>query len=185
MGKLVYAAIMSLDGFIADESGNFEWAVPDEEVHAFINEREKRYGTHLYGRVMYEMMSGWETDPSVGDTSPAARDFADDWQSVDKVVYSTTLTEPVTERTRIEPVFDPEAVRRLKAETTKDLVIGGPNLAAHAFAAGLIDECDIYLVPCLVGGGKPGLPSGLFISLELMTERRFGNGMVLTSYRVR
>lgn len=185
MGKLNYTAIMSLDGYIADVTGDFSWAEPDTEVHGFINAQQRRFGTHLYGRTTYELMTPWENDPELIGSSPVAREFADDWRSVDKIVYSSTLAEPVTKRTRIESSFDPEAVRRLKAEADKDLIIGGPTIAAHAFAAGLVDDCDLYLVPVAVGGGLAALPLGQRLKLELVAERRFAGGTVLASYTVR
>lgn len=182
MGKLVYSAIMSVDGYIADADGVFDWAEPDAEVHGHVNEGMRRFGTHLYGRTTYEMMTAWETDTVLADSSPVAREFADEWRAVDKIVYSTTLTEPVTRRTRIESRFDPDAVRRLKTDTESDLIIGGPTLAAHAFAAGLVDECQLYLVPTAVGGGLAALPPGQRVNLELVAEHRFGNGTVSLRY---
>ncbi|MGH8877812.1 MAG: dihydrofolate reductase family protein, partial [Stackebrandtia sp.] len=182
--KLVYSAIMSIDGYIADADGDFSWAEPDAEVHEFVNDQTRRFGTHLYGRRLYEMMTGWETDPSLADESPLMRDFAQLWQAADKLVYSSSLGEVVTERTRLERTFEAEAVRRLKDEAEADLLIGGPGLAAHAFAAGLVDECELYLVPVSVGGGKPGLPAGVFVRLKLVDLRRFGNGTVMLRYRV-
>ncbi|MFD9904002.1 dihydrofolate reductase family protein [Streptomyces sp. NPDC059063] len=185
MGKLVYSTIASLDGYVADEAGDFSWAVPDEEVHTFINDAMRPYGTYLYGRRMYEMMAGWETEPPGPEQPSALRDFAEIWQAADKVVYSTTLERPGTARTRIERTFDPDAVRRLKADLGHDLAIGGPGLAAHALAAGLVDECQLYLAPSVVGGGKRVFPAGLRIGLDLLDERRFGNGMAYLRYRAR
>ena len=183
MAKLIYSAIMSLDGYIADEDGSFDWAVPDEEVHAFINDLERPVGTYLYGRRMYEMMVGWETDPSIAEQSPLMRDFAEIWRAADKVVYSRTLEEASTSKTRMERDFDPETVRRLKASTGRDLTVSGPDLATHAFRAGLVDECDLFLAPVVVGGGKRALPEGVRVGLELLDERRFGNGMVYLRHR--
>ena len=182
MAKLIYSAIASLDGYIADEDGSFDWAVPDEEVHAFINDLERPVGTYLYGRRMYEMMVGWETDPSIAEQSPLMRDFAEIWRAADKVVYSRTL-EASTSKTRMERDFDPETVRRLKASTGRDLTVSGPDLATHAFRAGLVDECDLFLAPVVVGGGKRALPEGVRVGLELLDERRFGNGMVYLRHR--
>ena len=183
MAKLIYSAIASLDGYIADEDGSFDWAVPDEEVHAFINDLVRPTGTYLYGRRMYEMMVGWETDPSIAEQSPLMRDFAEIWRAADKVVYSRTLEAVPTSKTRMERDFDPETVRRLKASTGRDLTVSGPDLATHAFRAGLVDECDLFLAPVVVGGGKRALPEGVRVGLELLDERRFGNGMVYLRHR--
>ena len=183
MAKLIYSAIASLDGYIADEDGSFDWAVPDEEVHAFINDLVRPVGTYLYGRRMYEMMVVWENDPSIAEQSPLLRDFAEIWRAADKVVYSRTLKVASTTRTRMERDFDPETVRRLKASTGRDLTVSGPDLATHAFRAGLVDECDLFLAPVVVGGGKRALPEGVRVGLELLDERRFGNGMVYLRHR--
>ena len=183
MAKLIYSAIMSLDGYIADVDGSFDWAVPDEEVHAFINDLQRQFGTYLYGRRMYEVMVGWETDPSIAEQSPLMRDFAEIWRAADKVVYSRRLEEASTSKTRMERDFDPETVRRLKASTGRDLTVSGPDLATHAFRAGLVDECDLFLAPVVVGGGKRALPEGVRVGLELLDERRFGNGMVYLRHR--
>ena len=184
MAKLIYAAITSLDGYVADESGNFDWSMPDEEVHAFVNELERPIGTHLYGRRMYEVLSVWETAEMLHDPSPIIRDFAAIWQAAEKVVYSSTLKAVSSTRTRLERSFEPEAVRRMKAEAATDISIGGPHLAAEAFRTGLVDECHLFLNPVIVGGGNPSLPSGLFAKLELLDERRFGNGVVHLHYQV-
>ena len=183
MAKLVYSAIASLDGYVADEDGNFDWAMPDEEVHAFINDLERPVGHYLYGRRMYETMVGWETDPTLADQSPLMRDFSEIWQAADKVVYSRTLEAVSTSKTRIERDFDPEAVRRMKGSVGRDLAVGGADLAAQAFGAGLVDECHLFVVPVVVGGGKRSLPDGVRLELELLKERRFGNGMVYLRYR--
>jgi dihydrofolate reductase len=183
MAKLIYSAIASLDGYIADEDGDFGWAVPDEEVHAFINDLVRPVGTYLYGRRMYEMMVGWETDPFLAEHSPLMRDFAEIWQAADKVVYSRTLEAVSTSKTRMERDFDPETVRQLKASTGRDLTVSGPDLATHAFRAGLVDECDLFLAPVVVGGGKRALPEGVRVGLELLDERRFGSGMVYLRHR--
>ena len=185
MAKLVYSAIASLDGYIADEDGNFDWAVPDEEVHGFINDLVRPAGIYLYGRRMYEMMVVWETDPTLAERSPLMRDFAQTWQAAEKVVYSRTLEAVSTTRTRMERDFDPEAVRQIKASAGRDVSVSGPNLAAHAFRAGLVDEWHLFVVPIAVGGGKRSLPSGVRMRLELLDERRFGNGMVYLHYRTK
>ena len=159
MAKLIYSAIMSLDGYIEDRDGNFDWAAPDEDVHQFINDLERTAGTYLYGRRMYETMMAWETNPSIAAESPIMRDFAVLWQAADKIVYSKTLNTVVTARTRIERDFDPEAIRQLKDTTDHDILIGGPALATLAFRAGLVDECHLFLVPIIVGGGKRLFPT--------------------------
>jgi dihydrofolate reductase len=185
VGKLIYTAISSLDGYIEDQAGQFDWAEPDAEVHGFVNDLERAAGTYLYGRRMYETMAGWETDPSLAAVSPLMRDFAAIWQAAEKVVYSRTLQGISTSRTRIERDFHPQAVRQLKSAAPRDLTIGGPELAGHAFRAGLVDECHLFLVPVIVGGGKPALPRGVRLPLELVDERRFGGGTVFLHYRVR
>jgi dihydrofolate reductase len=184
MAKLVYSAITSLDGYIADKDGKFDWAVPDEEVLAFINDLERPLGTYLYGRRMYELMVVWETDPSAAEQSPRSRDFAKIWKAADKVVYSTTLKEVSTSKTQLERDFDPEAVRQIKASAERDVSVSGPDLAAHAFRAGLVDECHLFVVPIAVGSGKRFLPDDIRVELELLDERRFGNGMVYLHYRI-
>lgn len=184
MARLIYSAIASLDGYVADEDGNFDWAVPDEEVLAFVNDLERPVGTYLYGRRMYAMMVGWETDPSLAEQSPLMRDFAEIWRAADKVVYSGTLAAVSTARTRIERDFDPGAVRRMKASAGRDISVSGPGLAAHAFRAGLVDECQLFLAPIAVGVGKRSLPDGVRVKLELLDERRFEGGMVYLRYRV-
>jgi dihydrofolate reductase len=185
VAKLIYSAIASLDGYVADEEGNFDWAVPDEEVHAFINDLERPAGAYLYGRRLYETMVGWETDPTLAAQSPVLRDFAEIWQAADKIVYSKTLEAVSTARTRIERDFDPEAARQMKALAGRDLMVGGPELAAHAFRGGLVDKCHLFVVPMVVGGGKRFLPDNVRMKLELLDERRFGNGMVYLKYRIR
>jgi dihydrofolate reductase len=185
MGDLIYMAIMSVDGYIEDEGGRFEWAQPSEEVHRFVNQLEREVGTAFYGRRMYETMEAWETDPSLTTGSPIAREYAEIWQAADKVVYSTTLDAPTTTRTRIERSFDPDAVRRLKASVDHRLSIGGPGLAEHAFAAGLVDEVLLLTVPISVGGGKPALPRRATVGLELTEVRSFESGFVFSRYRVR
>jgi dihydrofolate reductase len=185
MAKLIYVAITSLDGYIEDEDGKFDWAAPDEEVHAYINDLERSIGTNLYGRRMYEMMTGWEIDPTLAEQSPVMRDFAQVWQAAEKIVFSKTLQTPSTARTRIERDFDPDLVLRLKASAARDITVGGPELAAHAFKAGVVDECHLFLTPILVGGGKPSLPDHVRLKLDLLDERRFANGMVHLHYGIR
>ena len=185
MAKLIYSAITSLDGYVADEDGNFEWAVPDEEVHTFINDLERPVGTYLYGRRMYKVMVGWETDPTLADQSPLMRDFAEIWQAADKIVYSRTLQTVSSARTRIERDFDPEAIRQMKARLGSDVIVGGPELAAQAIRVGLVDEWHLFVVPIVVGGGKQSLPNNVRQKLELLDERRFGNGMVYLRYHTR
>jgi dihydrofolate reductase len=184
VGRLVYSSIASLDGYVADADGAFGWAVPDAEVHAFVNELERPVGTYLYGRRMYEVMAGWETVRADGDGAPVTRDFAAIWQAAEKIVYSSTLAEVAGPRTRIERAFDPAVVRELKAASPRDLTIGGPELAGHAFAAGLVDECHLIVAPVVVGAGTPSLPRAVRLELELLDERCFGNGMVHLHYRV-
>jgi dihydrofolate reductase len=183
VAKLSYSAITSLDGYIEDEDGKFDWAEPDEEVHAFINDLERPIGTYLYGRRLYETMVGWETEPGLADQSPVMRDFAAIWRAAEKIVYSKTLEAVSTARTRIERDFDPEAVRQMKAAAGRDIAVGGPDLAAQAFEAGLVDEVHLLVVPVVVGGGKQSLPDNVRLGLELLDERRFGNGMVYLRYR--
>jgi dihydrofolate reductase len=185
VAKLIYSAIASLDGYVADEDGNFDWAVPDEEVHAFINDLDRPVGTYLYGRRMYETMVGWETDPTLADRSPLMRDFAQIWRAADKIVYSRTLERVTSARTRIERDFDPEAVRQMKAAAERDLIVGGPDLAAHAIRAGLVDEWHLFVTPIVVGGGKRSLPDDVRVKLELLDERRFEGGVVYLHYRTR
>jgi dihydrofolate reductase len=179
---LIYSALASLDGYIADEDGNFDWAEPDEEVHTFVNDLERDVGTYLYGRRLYETMVYWEDPEEYADWPSHLKEFADIWQAADKIVYSTTLESPSSARTRVEREFDPGAVRELKETAERDLLIGGPNLAASAFRAGLIDECHLFLAPAVVGGGNRFLPDKVRLDLELVDERRFGNGMVFLRY---
>ncbi|HEY2543793.1 MAG TPA: dihydrofolate reductase family protein [Gaiellaceae bacterium] len=181
MAKLVYAAIASLDGYIEDAKGDFDWAAPDAEVHAAVNDLERGIGTYLYGRRMYETMAAWET---MDDDHPVMRDFAEIWRAADKIVYSRTLTDASTARTRIEREFDPETVRQMKEAATRDISVGGPELAAQAIGAGLVDEIHLFLVPVLVGAGKPALPDDVHATLELLDERGFESGVVHLHYRV-
>ncbi len=185
MAKLIYSAITSLDGYIADEDGNFDWAAPDEEVHTFVNDLERPVGTYLYGRRMYEVMVAWEMAHTFADQRPVMQDFAKLWQAADKVVYSRTLAAVSSARTRIERDFDPEAVRQLKASAGRDLSVGGPDLAAQAIRAGLVDEFHLFLTPFVVGGGNQSLPDNVRVQLELLDERRFGGGVVFLRYRTR
>jgi len=184
MAKLIYSAIASLDGYVEDEQGKFDWAAPDEEAHAFVNDIERPIGTHLYGRRMYETMVYWETASTGGDQRAVSRDFAEIWRAADKVVYSRTLHTVSSERTRIEREFDVAAVRLLKEGSRSDITIGGAELAGRAIAEGLVDECHLFLGPVLVGGGKRALPAGVHAELELLDERRFRSGVVYLHYRV-
>jgi dihydrofolate reductase len=185
MAKLIYSAITSLDGYVADEDGNFDWAAPDEEVHSFINDLERPVGTYLYGRRMYDVMAYWESANTVADQPPVVRDFAEIWQAADKIVYSKTLETASTLRTRIEREFDAEAVRQMKAAAGRDITVGGPDLAAQAIKAGLVDEYHLFVAPIMVGSGKQSLPNNVRVKLELLDERRFGSGMVHLHYRTR
>jgi dihydrofolate reductase len=185
MAKLIYSAITSLDGYVADENGNFDWAAPDEEVHRFVNDLERPIGTYLYGRRIYETMIYWETAHTLPDQPPFIQDFAGIWQAADKIVYSKTLDTPSSARTRIERDFDPDAVRRMKASAERDISVGGPDFAAQAIKAGLVDEYHLFLTPIIVGGGKQSLPDNVRLELELLDERRFGNGVVHLHYRTK
>jgi len=185
MARLIYSAITSLDGYVADEAGHFDWAAPDEEVHSFVNDLERPVGTYLYGRRMYEVMVYWETAQTLADQPPFMRDFAEIWQAADKIVYSRTLETAASARTRIERDFDPETVRQLKASAGRDITVGGPDLAAQAMEAGLVDEFQFLVVPVVVGGGKQSLPDNVSLKLELLDERRFGSGVVYLHYRAR
>jgi dihydrofolate reductase len=182
MSRLTYSAITSLDGYVVDADGSFAWAAPDEEVHAFVNDLERHVGTHLYGRRMYEVMAFWET---VDDDEPVMRDYAQVWRGADKVVYSSSLAEVRSARTRLERTFDPDEVRRLVAEAGTDVSIGGPTLAAHALRAGLVDELNVFVTPVVVGGGTSWLPRDVRLDLALVDERRFTGGVVHLRYRPR
>ena len=184
MARLIYSAITSLDGYVADQDGNFDWAAPDEELHTFVNDLERPVGTYLYGRRMYEVMVYWEGAHSLDGQPPFIRDFMRIWQAADKIVYSRTLASVSSARTRIERDFDPEAVRRMKAAARRDITVGGPDLAAQAIEAGLVDECHLFLTPIVVGGGKRSFPRDLHQKLELLEERRFGSGTVHLHYRL-
>ncbi|MGH2635086.1 MAG: dihydrofolate reductase family protein [Actinomycetota bacterium] len=184
MARLIYSSIASLDGYVADDDGKFDWAEPDDEVHTFLNDLERPVGTYLLGRRMYEVLVAWETMPTA-DEPPFIRDFAEIWRAADKIVYSKTLEAVTSARTRIERDFDPEAVRRMKAASGRDLSVGGPELAARAFEAGLVDECHLFVVPVVVGGGTRSLPDRVRVKLELLDERRFAGGVVHLRYRTR
>ncbi len=185
MAKLIDASNLSLDGFTEDERGAFDWSPPDDEVFAFITTLMRSAGTYLYGRRMYETLAVWETDPTLASRSDLTADYARAWQAADKVVYSSTLEAPLTTNTRLERHFDPSVVHDLKAASSRDLLIGGPTLAAQALVAGLVDELALFVWPIVLGGRKRALPSGLRADLELIDEHRFGNGVVHLRYRVR
>ena len=184
MAKLIYSAITSLDGYVEDEQGQFDWAAPAEDVHAFVNDLERPVGTYLYGRRMYETMVFWETVSTGGDRTDVFRDYAAIWRGAEKVVYSRTLKEAFSARTRIERQFDAQAVSELKRSAARDITIGGPDLAVHALDAGLVDECHLFLNPIMVGGGKRALPDGCRARLELLDERSFASGVVHLHYRL-
>ena len=184
MGKLIYSAIASADGYVEDAEGKFDWGAPDEEVLGFINDLERPIGTYLYGRRMYETMVFWETAGSGGDETGTARDFAEIWRAAEKIVYSRSLQQPASVRTRIERDFNPAAIRELKDFSARDITIGGARLAGQAIAAGLVDECHLYLVPVVLGGGKRALPDDVRVQLELVEERGFQSGVVYLRYRV-
>ena len=183
MSRLLFAALTSLDGYMADEEGRFDWAVPDGEEHQFVNDLQRDVGLHLYGRRMYEVLVAWETIELEGEPDWIT-DYARIWRAADKVVYSSSLANVSSERTSLERTFDPDAVRRLKAEDGPDMLIGGPTLAARAFEANLIDEVHLFVAPVIVGGGLRALPAGVRLDLELTAERRFGNGVVYIGYRL-
>lgn len=184
MGKLIYIATVSLDGFTEDAEGNFDWSQPGDDQHAFINDLIRPIGTHLYGRRMYETMAVWETEPAFAAESEVMTDFAHVWQAAQKVVYSTTLEAPLTTKTRIERTFEPDSIRAMKDAADQDLAVGGPNLAAHAFKSGLIDECHLFIAPITLGSGKPALPTDQRIDLELLDERQFDTGILYLRHRV-
>jgi dihydrofolate reductase len=185
VAKLIYATIASLDGYVADAQGNFDWAAPDEEVHRFVNDLERPIGTYLFGRRMYDVMVFWETAEAIPGQSDTVRDFAAIWRSADKIVYSRTLTAVSSARTRIEPGFDADAVGRLKDDASRDLTVGGPHLAAQAIAAGLVDEFHLFVTPVIVGGGIRSMPDDVHVALELIDERRFASGVVYLRYVTR
>jgi dihydrofolate reductase len=185
MAKLIYAAISSLDGYMADAEGKFDWSAPDQEVHRFVNDLERPIGTHLYGRRMYEVMRYWETAPTGNGEPSAGQEYAKIWQTADKIVYSKSLERASTGKTRIEREFDPEAIQQLKAAAARDISVSGPTLAAQALKLGLVDECHLFLSPIVVGGGNPALPDNVRLVFELLDERRFSNGVVHLHYRVK
>ena len=185
MARLVYSTITSLDGYVADEDGRFDWAAPDEEVHAFVNVLERQVGTYLYGRRMYEVMVYWETARTVADRPSVERDYAEIWQAADKIVYSTTLDTASSTRTRIERAFDPDTVRQMKATAGRDISVGGPGLAAQAIRARLVDELHLFVVPAVVGGGTRALPDNVRLDLDLVDQRRFAGGVVHLRYRTK
>jgi dihydrofolate reductase len=184
MAKLIYSAIASLDGYIEDDEGRFDWAAPGHEVHSFVNELERPIATYLYGRRMYETMVFWETVSTGADQPEAIRDFAEIWRAAQKIVYSRTLETASSAKTRIERDFAPDTIRRVKNASAADITIGGAELAGQAFAAGLVDECHLFLTPIVVGGGKRGLPGNVRVHLELLDECRFQSGVVHLHYRV-
>lgn len=183
MARLIYTAMTSLDGYVADEHGNFDWAAPDEEVHTFVNDLERPVGAYLYGRRLYEVMAAWESPDIAAGQPPFVADFARIWRAADKIVYSRTLEAVASARTRIERDFDPEAVRRMKDAAQRDMSIGGPHLAARALEARLVDEVRLFITPIIVGGGNPALPDHLHLRLDLLDERRFASGVVYVRYR--
>jgi len=183
MAKLVFSMIESLDGYVADAAGKFDWAEPDESVHTFVNDLQRPLGAHLYGRRMYEVMVAWETLDGPGDLPPFIEDFARTWRAASKIVYSSTLDAVSSARTRIERRFDPAAIRRMKEEAVGYISVGGPGLAAQAIRAGLVDEYQLFVAPVMVGGGTRSLPAAVRLDLELVDERRFDNGMVYLNYR--
>jgi dihydrofolate reductase len=185
LANLIYSAITSVDGYVSDERGNFDWAAPDQEVHRFVNAEERPIGTYLYGRRMYETMVYWETAMDQPDQPAFVREYAEIWQAAQKVVYSSTLEVVSSARTRVERTFDPEAIRKLKANSVRDISIGGPHLAAEAIRAGLVDEYRQLVVPVIVGGGNRWLPDGVRADLELVDERRFDSGVVRLRHRRR
>lgn len=184
MTNLIYSPIMSLDGYIEDETGSFDWAVPSEEAHRFINDLMRPVGTYLFGRRMYEIMMGWETDPSLADDSPVMADFAQIWQSADKIVYSRTLQSVSTSRTRLVRNFEPDEVTGMKRELESNIAIGGPELAAEAFRSDLVDECHVFLAPITVGKGKPAFPTDSHINLELLDRKNFTGGMTYLRFSI-
>jgi dihydrofolate reductase len=183
MARLIYSAITSLDGYVADENGSFDWARPDEEVHRFVNDLERPVGTYLYGRRMYETMVYWETAGTGPGEPPFMRDYAEIWRAADKIVYSTTLEAVSSARTRLERGFDPDSIRRMKAGADRDITVGGAELAGQAVRAGVLDELHLFVTPIVVGGGARSLPEDAHVSLELLDERRFTNGVMYLRYR--
>jgi dihydrofolate reductase len=184
MAKLIYSAITSLDGYVADKDGNFDWAAPDEEVHSFVNDLERPIGTYLYGRRMYEVMAVWDDPDTVTNQPRVMQDYAEIWKRADKIVYSRTLEKVSSARTSIERDFDDGTIRKLKTSADRDMSVGGPGLAARAIRAGLVDELHLFVGPVALGGGNPALPEDLRLKLELLDERRFRRGVVHLHYRI-
>jgi dihydrofolate reductase len=185
MARLIYSAITSLDGYVADEHGKFDWSAPDEEVHAFVNELERPIGTYLYGRRLYEVMVYWETAGASPEEPSVAREYAEIWRAANKIVYSKTLREPSSARTRVDRDLNTEALKQMKGLSDRDISVGGPELAAQAIKAGLVDECRLFVNPVIVGGGRRALPDGVRVKFELASERRFGSGVVYLQYRTK
>jgi dihydrofolate reductase len=185
VARLIYSAITSLDGYVADKDGTFDWAAPDDDLHGFVNDLERPIGTYLYGRRMYEVMKFWETAHTLADATPVIRDYAQIWQAADKVVYSVSIKSVTTSRTRLEREFHPETVREFVASAERDISVGGPHLAAEAIRAGLVDEYHLFLHPVVVGGGNQALPDDVRLTLELLDERSFESGVVHLHYRTR
>jgi dihydrofolate reductase len=184
VAKLIFSGITSLDGYIEDNGGNFDWAAPDEEVFSFINDLERPIGTYLYGRRMYETMVYWETAQALADQSSSEREFTEIWQATDKIVYSESLNTVTSAKTRIERRFDPNLILEMKSVNERDITVNGPNLAAQALKAGLVDEYQLFLTPVVLGGGKPSLPNDVRLECELLSERRFRSGVVFLQYRI-
>lgn len=184
MAKLIYVTNVSLDGYIEDAHGRFEWTAPNDEVFTFITDLVRPAGTYIYGRRLYQTMAVWETQPDLAAQSELMAEFANVWQAADKIVYSTTLDAVSTTNTRLERRFDADSVREMKASAASDLTVGGATLAAHAFNAGLVDECQLFIHPVLVGEGKPAFPRDARVQLDLLEEHRFGNGVVNLRYRI-
>lgn len=185
MARLTYAVLASLDGYVADETGNFEWAAPGEDVHRFINELERSVGTYLFGRRLYEIMAVWQDFPDIEQEPDVIRDYAAIWQAAHKIVYSTTLTAVATPKTRLERAFDPEAVRMMVAHQEQNVSIGGPTLAGHALRAGIVDDIHLFVVPVVVGGGTSCWPAGVRLTLDLVAQERFADGTIYLHYSAR
>jgi dihydrofolate reductase len=183
MAKLIFSAITSLDCYIEDAEGEFDWGRPDDEVLDFINDLERSIGTYLYGRRMYETMVYWETARSLPDLDPGSKEFGEIWRAAEKIVYSTSLATVLSARTKLERIFDANVIQEMKSSRERDITVSGPNLAAHAFRAGLVDECQLFLAPVAVGGGKSAMPTQTRLNFELVEERRFGSGVVFLRYR--
>jgi dihydrofolate reductase len=185
MARLVYAVLASLDGYVADEAGNFDWAAPGEDVHRFINELERSVGTYLFGRRLYEIMAVWQDFPDIEQEPEVIGEYAAIWQSADKIVYSETLAAVTTPKTRLDRSFDPQSVRAMVTDQEQDVSIGGPTLASHALRAGIVDDIHLFIVPHIVGGGTPCWPAGLPLQLDLAEQERFSDGTVYLHYTTR